>query len=556
MPICVILKKIFLKVSEMDERQRYNRRSGRNRNFPDPRRRPAARPPRAYRQRRPKVNANVATARLMRQRRRGINYSISVVSVMFFSFILVYLAWSAIQFFQPSVATEVVRMDVLEVQLFTPAMIVRDERVYRADISGTVVSHVRDFVRVREGDLLVSVLQDVDAIEAIQAARREIEDQAIGIHGRRFHSPAANEIYRINTSLRGLMDSGLPDFSQLNLAEIYLLNERLVEQTEFRNQTIINSIRPVMQDIDRELNHADLVENLHLHDIVATQGGLFSPFIDGLENTFTPFTVRYLSRADTLHVVDHAAITPAREVEEGEPVFKIVGNTWYVVAYLPMSEVEGFALHQNRTIFLESEDTGRFEPVSMRVVHMYSYVTDVFIIFRSSRNVDRFLNQRNVNVRITDNVQNGLRIPTTAIATRNLVRVPISHLHGVEGNHFIQRFVGEGVTERVNVFVNNTSGYYAYILNEGMLIAVGDVLAPFDLDFGSYILWDTNIITVRGVFRANLGVAEFRQIFLEEEIPDTGVGHVILNPARNRGLMQFDTIVTDASAVREGDLVN
>ena len=539
----------------MDERQRYNRRGGRGRGYPDPRRRPASRYRRDLLQRKPKINANVATARLMRRRRRGINYSVSVVSVMFFSFILVYLAWSAIQFFQPSVTTEVVRMDILEVQLFTPAIIIRDERVYTADIGGSVISFVRDFERVREGDLVVSI-GDIDAVDAIQAARREIEDHAMEIHGRRFHTPAEVEIDRINTALRGLMDSGMPDFSQLNMSELYLLNERLVEQTELRNQTIINSIRPVMQDIDRELTHAEQVEDLHMHNIFASQGGIFSPFIDGIEEILTPFLVRYLSRADTLYVVDHAAITPAREVEEGDKVFKIVGNTWYVAAYLPLSEVEGFAVGQNRTIFLESEETGRFEPINMRVHHFDEYLTDAFVVFRSTRNVDRFLNQRNVNVRTTDNVQNGLRIPISAIATRNMVRVPLTHLHGVEDNHFVQRFVGEGLTERVNVFVNNLTEYYAYVLNEGMIISVGDALAPFDLDYASYIVWDTNIIIVRGVFRANLGVAEFRQIFLEEEIPDTGVGHVILNPARNRGLLQFDTIVTDATAVREGDLVN
>ena len=536
----------------MDDRQRYNRRSARGRSYPNSRRRPPAGPSRY--QRKPKVSSNVATARLMRRRRQGINYSVSVVSVMFFSFVLVYLSWSAIQFFQPSIMTEVVRMDVMEVQLFTPGIIVRDERVYHATMGGSVVSFVRDFERVREGDLVVSI-GDIDAADAIQAARREIEDQALGIHGRRFHSPAEVEIDRINTSLRGLMDSSMADFSQLNLSEIYLLNERLTEQTEFRNQTIINSIRPVMQDIDRELAHADQVEELHMYNVFAPRGGIFSPFIDGLEDRFYTYVVRYLSRADTLHVVDHAALTPAREVEEGDPVFKIVGNTWYVAVFLPMSEVEGFARDQNRTIFLEREDTGRFEPITMRIIHFEEHITDVFVIFRSTRNVDMFLNQRNVNVRTMDNIQNGLRIPTTAIATRNLVRIPLTHLHGEEGNHFVQR-VAEGVTERINVVVNDTSGYYAYILNEGAVLSIGDVFAPFDLDQLSYQIWDTHVIIVRGVFRANLGVAEFRQIFLDEEITDAGVGHVILNPARNRGLMQFDTIVTDASTVREGDLVN
>ena len=518
-------------------------------------RRPLNPPPQAGRRRRRPPSPEVQTAKLVRRKRQGINYSVSIVSALFFSFILVYLFWNGVQFFRPNVATEVVRMDTLEVQLYTTGIIVRDERVYRAPQSGTVISRVQDFDRVRDGDHIASIA-DIDAVEVNRLALRDIEDQALSLHERRFHTAVDADVERINDGLRSLMDRGMPNFSSMNIAEIYQLNERLFQQTEMRNQTIINSIRHVRQDIRREHDLLQSVQELHMYDIIATSSGIISPLIDGLEEEFTPFDVMYLSRAETLMDVDHRLITPATYVQEGDPVFKVVGNTWYVAAFMPAEEVAGFAIGQQRTIFLESQYTGRFEPVQMRVVHVYSSnLREVYIVFRSSRNILLFLNQRSVNIRTSDNVQSGLRIPVSAIATRVFVRVPISHLHGYERNHFVMRFIGEGLGhERVNVTVHNIVDGYANVLQETSGLGPGDTLAPFDLAYVSHLIHTEHIFLVHGVYRANIGVAEFRQILLEQELPE--MGHVILNPARNRGLMQFDTIVTDAATVRDGDIVS
>ena len=506
------------------------------------------------RRRRRPISPEVQTAQLMRKRRRGITYSVSVVSALFFSFIIVYLAWSGVQFFRPNVATEVVRMDTLEVQLYTTGIIVRNERVYRAPQSGTVVSRVHDFDRVRDGDVVVSIA-DIDAVEVNRRALRDIEDQALSLHDRRFHTGIDEDVARINEGLRNMMDRGMPNFSTMNISEIYQLNERLHQQTEMRNQTIINNIRHVRQDIRREHDLLQSVQDLHMQDMTATSSGIVSPLIDGLEEVFNHFDVMYLSRAETLMDVDHRLITPATHVEEGDPVFKVIGNTWYVAAFMPADEVAGFAIGQQRTIFLESLYTGRFEPVQMRVIHVYPSGREVFIVFRSSRNILLFLNQRSVNIRTSDNVVNGLRIPVTAIATRVFVRVPVTHLHGYDRNRFVMRFIGEGLGhERVGVTVHNIVDGYANVLQETSGLGIGDTLAPFDLEHASYLIHSEHITLVHGVYRANQGVAEFRQIVLEQELPE--IGHVILNPQRNRGLMQFDTIVTDATTVRDGDIVS
>ena len=85
---------------------------------------------------------------------RGMSFSASVVSALFFGFVVVYLAWSAHAFFQPSIATEVVRMGEMEVGHLTPGVIIRHEEVFFAERDGRVETAIRDFERVRDGTLV------------------------------------------------------------------------------------------------------------------------------------------------------------------------------------------------------------------------------------------------------------------------------------------------------------------------------------------------------------------------------------------------------------------
>ena len=180
--------------------------------------------------------------------------------------------------------------------------------------------------------------------------------------------------------------------------------------------------------------------------------------------------------------------------------------------------------------------------------------TEAIVVFRSTRNVIDFLNQRNVNIRITDNIQEGYMVPASAIATRRFIRIPHTHIHGTE-DFFIMHRRDDGI-QPIPVIIHDSDENYAYILVENLTLSMGDSISPVNSTdiFPYHILSESDIRMVYGVYRANLNTADFREVNIDGELLEAG-GQILLDPARNPGIRQFDTIVTDAAMVRQGQIV-
>jgi hypothetical protein len=222
-----------------------------------------------------------------------------------------------------------------------------------------------------------------------------------------------------------------------------------------------------------------------------------------------------------------------------------VGNVWYIAAYIANELIQGFAVGQSRTIYAQSPVTGEFLPLAVRVHDLTPATRDSRVVFRTSRYVLDFINQRNVNIRTTQTVERGLIIPNTAVTSREYFVLPINFLHGVV-EHSVLRYAGE-TNETVSVFVSDSAGVQVYITSD--FLRVGDVL--LDGLGGFHTLTDVRV--VQGIYRANLGHARFRRIYTDELITERG-GTTLLCPVRNT-LQEFDIIVVDALTVSEGDLI-
>ncbi|MCL2217664.1 MAG: hypothetical protein FWB91_11690 [Defluviitaleaceae bacterium] len=490
--------------------------------------------------------------RIAVSRSRGkMSFSASVVAALFFGFVLVYMAFRAYGFFQPSVVTEVVRMGNMDMQASIPAMIIRHEQPFYSDRAGHVVPLVGDFERVREGDIVFSI-RDIDAVDRNIQNLALVEEQIIGLHEMR-DDPA---IAQINSNLLTVMDRNIHVFSQPGLHEVYALLDRLNQATNNRNQIKIGQTSGARADLAHE--HALLTQHRDatVYNIYSGRSGIMSPFLDDFVGEFRPDNMRELSREQINMTVDHTTIVPVREVEEGDRVFKIVGNTWYVVSFMPAEMVSGFEVGQERTLYLENMNSGRFEAVPMRIAyighdHHHRYRR---IVFRSNRYVIRFLNQRNVNIRTTYNVQSGLKIPVSAIAQRRFLRIPLTHLNQ-GGDYYVMHFGDEGL-RRVIVNVYNMSATHAYIpFDYASTLRMGDILVPVDISEGDHeILTEGHISTIRGVFRTNLDFADFRQIHFDGDMEN--YSHILLDPTLNPNIRQFDTIVSDAAVVRQGQVIS
>jgi len=488
--------------------------------------------------------------------KRGMSFSANIVAALFFAFILVYMGWQAYGFFEPNVASSVVRFDDIEMVRSVPGIIIRTEYIVHSEREGQVFFYPNNFERVRQGSPVASI-QDADVMDGNIIELAELEEDIIGVHGRRPYTHTDPMIEQMNANMMNIIDDNMQNFSKSNLQEIYSLLGRLTQITTNRQRAIITESVHVRSELgsrhgllmsQRDMNHLDLL---------APTSGVVSPFIDGFENELTRDTMRLLTREQVNQVIDHTAILPVRDVEPGDPVFKIVRNNWYVASFMPTDMVQDFVVNTDRVMYLENATTGRFEAFTMRVIHNeYQHLRENLVILRSTRNVIDFLNQRNVNIRLTDNVQRGLVIPTSAIAIRRFIAVPLEYVHGIDA-YFVMFHGDHGLTQ-VQIAVTEMTATHAYVAHEAFPLPMGTFLVPVDLEDQHHRLTDDDMRIIRGVYRSTMGFADFTVIHLDEDEAyaiDTAT-EVLLDPARNPGIRQFYTIVTDASSVRQGQPVH
>jgi len=467
-------------------------------------------------------------------------------------FVAVYAAHAVLGALRPGIATEVLRMVSMDTQQSVTGLIVRYEEVFFAPRDGRVEFLVHEAERVRQGAAVASI-QDAEAMGLITQAVGSVEDEIMMLHERRHWSEADATVQRINATLGNVMSNNMHHFSALNLAEIHALHDRLAQLTTNRNQIIINDSRGAVGEIGRQ--HEQLLTQIGINsmNMYAGKSGIMFPIVDGYEREFTPANMTELTLAQLRTTVDHTALLPARDVSQGTPVFKLVGNIWYIVARIPNEMTAGFAEGVDRVIFARNESTGVYEPLPVRIMYMDTFAWETLVVFRSSRNVIDFLSQRNISIRIIESISQGLQVPRSAIVSESFVRIPITHVHD-QYDYYAHHLMG-GYIARVPLEIVNRTDSHVYVLSQYFELSRGDLLAPVVPDVGHYMITESSTVVVNGVYRATLGYARFTSIYFDNDISDVD-GYVLLDPARNRNLVQFDVIVSDATTVNHLDIIN
>jgi len=477
-------------------------------------------------------------------------FSAKLVIAIFFVFVFVYIGHSIWTFWTPSVDTMVLRMSTVDSPQSVMGIIVRDEQVYNAERGGQIEFMVPDNDWVRVGALVANV-SDPYMAEAATVRLNDVEDQAMDIQSRRQPlSIVDTEVQRLNNSLGNITSARVHNFSTLNLSEIYSLHDQLTQVINNRNQINIGDGVASMGLLAREQDRHMTVLGYNSRNMYAATSGIMSRMIDGMEATLTRASISSLTREDVQVMIDYDTFITTQEVQEGDGAFKIVGNVWYIAAEMPNSMITGFSEGTNRTVYLHNANTGMYEPHSLRIQSIDYGTRYSLVIFRSTRHVIDFLNQRNVSIRTTTGVQNGLKIPCTAISSRQYLRIPVGYIHG-ELDPFVSIFTEAG-NSAVFVTVAETTDYNVYVAPVAGL-GLGSLLAPNNPYDPHILLTEEHLHELHGIYLVRLGAAEFRVINLGDDGVD--VGYILLDPALNPGINEFANVVIDASTVVDGQLI-
>ena len=477
-------------------------------------------------------------------------FSAKLVAALFFVFVFSYIGHSIWDFMTPGVNTMIVRMSTMESPRSIPGLIIRTESVHYADRAGNVEFWVQENQRIYVGAHVASI-QDSGMVRSATAYLSGVETQALNLQTLRPASyGTAAGIQRFNNNMTNMINNNIHSFTALSLSEIYALRDNLSHTINARNQINIGDALAAREPLAREHERHMSAYGINSANMRARTSGIVSRFVDGREATLTLASISELTREDIRETTDYDIITPSQEVQSGDAVFKIVGNVWYIASYMPTDMIEGFTVGSMQNIYLHNDNTGNYEPHTLRIESIEYGARYSLVVFRNTRHVIDFISQRNISIRTSSGTQRGFQIPDTAILTRHHYRIPLGFIHG-ETERYVLIFTETG-NIMVPVTYDESTDYHAYIPDTPGL-TIGSILVPRDPYGNHFMLSDSYVRVIHGVYAVVLGAVAFRHI----DLGDSSVegGYVWLDPSLSHGISEFSNIITNASTVVAGQII-
>ena len=245
------------------------------------------------------------------------------------------------------------------------------------------------------------------------------------------------------------------------------------------------------------------------------------------------------------------------QVAAGDPLYRVISSERWSVLF-PISDRQYAGLSAKQTVRVRFARDGQTETGDLSLLDRdgthYALVS-----FYSG--MIRYCSERYLEIELVTNTNSGLKLPLSAIVTKEFYTVPASYLsHDGENGEagFYVSVRGEGgkqesvFTEAELYEKTKPSGasddaedvYYV----DPLVFHRGDVILRPDTK-ASYIIGES--ASLEGVYCTNRGYAVFRKI----EIIDQNEDACIVRTGTTYGLSQYDYIVRDGSKVKESQIV-
>jgi len=499
-----------------------------------------------------------------------------VLWIVIFALFILYVGGSAYTLMtRETIAETIIKFGSIDTPIVTDGVIIRDETVYTADTTGVSVYSVAEFERVKRGDTICSV-DDEEKVLALEEQLNQVNESILGIqNGRQELSIFETDVKNVNKTIKKAVDNAAFRHESADITQVYLLADKVRSNIEYRNKMLLNESRG---DLKSYATHKNLLTE-QLADakqkVKASKSGVFSPYTDRLEQNYTFENMDSLSKEKTLVKSEVKNLIYERNVQAGNPLFRIVhSNDWYIAAYMPSSLIYVWTEGSIRTIYIERDNI--FEPFEVRVHKMEKVDSDDaerFVILKCSKYLLDYINERGVRFMVSYGTTEGYKIPKTSIVEQTLLKIPVGCIFLQSGrNAVIKRTLTSNGSVKDEIIEIATTQYAESAsssdenddkeVDEAFVYVVwdynrkrlnpSDTLMIKDKMFETYTI--SEIENVRGVYVTNSGMAVFKAI----NISDSGSQnseYVILDPKVNKNISIHDYIVADVKYITENQMV-
>lgn len=444
------------------------------------------------------------------------------IGMIVFAVIFIYLIVVLIQYMiKPKTQMyEVLDGDIANDSFYT-GVIIRNETVVNSDYSGYINYYLREKQKASVGNLVFTIDENGSMTEYL--------NQLSGDESR-LSSENLKE-------LKSLLSNFSRSYEDSKFSEIYDINTTLNSMLmEYIN---INTLQ--------ELNSSGNEENaISFQKCYAKISGVVVYSTDGMEGINTEqISAETFSREN----YQKTTYSGGQLISAGSPAYKVItDDSWSVV--IPLSEEELPEYTDVTSVSLH------FPEKNLDAVAGFSVFTGTdgasYGKIDLNKYMIQFAGERFVEVEVKNSQATGLKIPKTALTSKDFYVIPASFLttggDSSEEGFYKEVYANDGSSsiEFIVADIYRSTEEYYYVSTE-------------DFQDGDYIvLPDSNERyqvgakeAIQGVYNINRGYAVFKQI----EILDENSDYCIVKKNMEYGLRSYDHIVLDASQVTENDIL-
>lgn len=484
-----------------------------------------------------------------KKKNRKRKNSAMIMPMIVFAVIALYLAGQMLHLAakREEINVETVAYGTIDTPEIYTGLILRQEYLVTSTRAG------QPFYQYSQGDYVpkgavVCTVKDTDTTDRLEKELTQIDKDILKSQKTRTDLSAFSEdIARLEDNVSRTVDAYAGRSMKSSLSYMYTMKSQVESFMDQRNEIWLTENVESLSQLTEEKNIYEEQLAKSMSSLTASKAGVLCLSYDGLEEQYYPDMAKEVTKKE-IGSAKTEYISKAKGVEKGDTLFKIVeSNQWYIVAYLPntetatwkqgnyvmlnaMTEEENFRLRST----IESMEVGEKE--TKVVLSCYSYM-------------EQFMEDRTVSFSLESAVVEGLKIPNDAIVEKSLIKIPRTCLTESMGNNGVLLMNGEK-TQFTDLSIVTSNEDAVYIEQDGAGVKLGDIiLQGTGENAGQYTI--SELEPHAGVYVANSSVANFVVIGILEQNQE----YAIVETGGIVGLQPFDTIVSDAKNISEGQSI-
>ncbi|SHI03856.1 HlyD family efflux transporter periplasmic adaptor subunit [Sporanaerobacter acetigenes] len=356
------------------------------------------------------------------------------IRAMFISFILIYLIFRSVPaLYASNLKTVLVEEGTIEDSVNFPGIIVRNERVYRADGDGKINFLKKEGERVKVG-AKIAELSLVEEDSSLESELKEVNKKIESIEkvnkqkemAKKDETKSEKNTEMVIEELQDNIINGDYDETTQLKEELYCSlgkKSNATGENTLANQSLDN-LKNKKEELTKEILNSTI-------NYFSKEAGIVSFKIDGFEEIYNGNNILNYTLEDIRDKEAESKVSKNKsDVNAGDAMFKVMDNyDWYLLVDVDdIKKIKSLKERDMISICLDDSD----EELRGRIIKIKSKNGQGIVAIKLDTHFHDYCEKRNVDIEIIKSKNEGLKVPTKAICEKDgLNGVYIKDISGI-----------------------------------------------------------------------------------------------------------------------------